>query len=184
MNRTDKVSEMIDSLTSFLQIGLSRGKNFISLAEEIRHVESYISIQKIRYDRILDYEIHVSWEMMNYRVIKMILQPLVENAIYHGIKEKDEHGTITITASETEDRLILCVADNGLGMKPERLAEIRDMMASGAKYNDRAYGVINVQRRIQAYFGEEYGLDFRSEYTKGTQVYITLPRKEETAQDA
>lgn len=184
MNRTDKVSEMIDSLTSFLRIGLSRGKNFISLAEEIRHVESYISIQKIRYDRILDYEINVSEKMMNYRVIKMILQPLVENAIYHGVKEKDEHGTITITASETEDRLILCVADDGLGMKPERLAEIRDMMASGAKYNDKAYGVINVQRRIQAYFGEEYGLDFRSEYTKGTQVYITLPKKEETVQDA
>lgn len=184
MNRTDKVSEMIDSLTGFLRIGLSRGKDFISLAEEIRHVESYISIQKIRYDRILDYKIDVSEDLMGYRVIKMILQPLVENAIYHGIKEKDEHGTITITGEETEDRLVLCVSDDGLGMKPERLAQIRAMMASGARYNDNAYGVINVQRRIQAYFGEEYGLDFRSEYTKGTQVYITLPKKEEAAQNA
>lgn len=184
MNRTDKVTEMIDSLTSFLRIGLSRGRDFISLAEEIRHVESYISIQKIRYDRILDYRIEVEEYLLDYRVVKMILQPLVENAIYHGIKEKDEHGTVVITAWETEDRLILCVTDDGLGMKPERLAEIREMMAAGAKYDDRAYGVLNVQRRIQAYFGEAYGLDFQSEFTKGTRVCITLPKKGETMQNA
>lgn len=179
MNRTDKVSDMIDSLTRFLRIGLSRGKNFITLEEEINHVESYISIQKIRYDRILDYEIDIPESVKRYKVIKMILQPLVENALYHGIKEQDEHGNITITASETEEHLILCVEDDGCGMKPERLAEIRGLMKNGAEYDESAYGVINVQRRIQSYFGAEYGLDFHSQENCGTKVFVILPKRED-----
>lgn len=178
MNRVDKVEEMIDSLTSFLRIGLSRGRVFITLQEELKHVESYISIQKTRYMKLLDYSIDIPEELFQYKVIKMILQPLVENAIYHGIKEQATHGTIFITGYETEKNLILCVEDDGLGMDATRLEEVREMMKNGIAQKQDAYGIINVQRRIQSYFGNEYGLSFISEYEKGTKVTITLPKQE------
>lgn len=178
MNQVDKVEEMIDSLTSFLRIGLSRGRVFITLREELKHVESYISIQKLRYQKLLDYSINVPEKLYDYKMIKMILQPLVENAIYHGIKEKDAHGTILITGYENGDQLILCVEDDGLGMTKSRLKEVQEMMKNGIAQNKDAYGILNVQRRIWSYFGKEYGLEYMSEYTKGTKVTITLPKQE------
>lgn len=175
MNRTDKVERMIDSLTSFLRIGLSRGKVFITLEEELKHVESYFVIQKERYSSLLTYQIDVPESLHDCQVIKMTLQPLVENALYHGIKEKDEPGTITIRAKEEGEQLVVTVQDDGLGMTPERLEQVREMMRTGVAQNQDAYGIINVQRRIKSYFGEAYGLSFESEYQKGTTVTVVMP---------
>lgn len=175
MNRTDKVERMIDSLTSFLRIGLSRGKVFITLKEELKHVESYFVIQKERYSSLLTYQIDVPEALHDCQVIKMTLQPLVENALYHGIKEKDEPGTITIRAKEEGEQLVIAVQDDGLGMTPERLEQVREMMRTGVAQNQDAYGIINVQRRIKSYFGEAYGLSFESEYLKGTTVTVVMP---------
>ena len=179
MNRVDKVEQMVNSLTTLFRISLSRGRTFIRVSEELNHVESYFLIQKIRYDKILDYKIEVPDSIMDYITIKMILQPLVENAIYHGIKEKGEKGLITVMAHELEDRIIFCVQDTGLGMTADKLKEIRKMMDKGIDYDPNAYGVINVQKRIQTYFGKEYGLKFESEYGVGTRVYVQIPKRTE-----
>lgn len=179
MNRLEKLEEMITSLTNFLRIGLSRGRSEITLEEELKHVGNYVAIQKIRYARLLSYEVDVPEDLKKYYVIKMILQPIVENALYHGIKEKGEPGLIRVSMESTEEDIMITVTDNGMGMKPEKLKEIENMMEQGIDFDPNAYGVINVQRRIQTNYGSRYGLHFESEYKMGTRVYVTLPKKGE-----
>ena len=175
--QTDQVSEMVNSLSVFFRISLSRGKTFITVNEELRHVENYILIQKKRYEKYLDYEIDVPESIRGYKCLKMILQPLVENSIYHGIKEKGEKGLIRITAQEAQDVLVFSVTDTGQGMTAEKLRELQEMMEKGIEYNAGAYGVINVQRRIQTYFGKSYGIHFHSVWGEGTEVKVVIPRK-------
>lgn len=177
MNRVDKVSEMIDSLTVFFRISLSKGRSFISVREELTHVEKYIAIQKIRYERILESRIQVPEEFYECDIVKMTLQPLVENALYHGIKEKDEPGLISITANEKGRDIEFCVSDTGLGMTQEKVREVQRMMDEGIEYNPDAYGIINVQKRLRMYFGNKYGLRFESEQGRGTRVYVLIPRR-------
>lgn len=179
MNRLEKLEEMITSLTNFLRIGLSRGRSEITLEEELKHVGNYVAIQKIRYAKLLSYEVDVPEDLKKYYVIKMILQPIVENALYHGIKEKGVPGLIRVSMEATEEEILITVTDNGMGMKPEKLREIENMMEKGIDFDPNAYGVINVQRRIQTTYGSRYGLHFESEYTMGTRVYVTLPKKGE-----
>lgn len=177
MNRVDKVSEMIDSLTIFFRISLSKGKSYISVREELTHVEKYIAIQKMRYERILESRIEVPEKFFEYDIVKMTLQPLVENALYHGIKEKDKPGLVCITAVEQGEDIEFCVSDMGLGMTEERLQEIQRMMDEGIECNPDAYGIINVQKRLRMYFGEKYGLRFESQQGRGTQVYVLIPKR-------
>lgn len=177
MGKTDKVEEMIDALTMFFRINLSKGRHFISIKEELTHVEKYITIQKIRYERILNSKIEVPEELYQYDIIKMTLQPLVENALYHGLKEKEEGGLITITAKEKGDDIVFCVEDTGLGMSGEKLKKLQSMMDEGIDYDPAAYGIINVQKRISMYFGAEYGLRFESRIGEGTRVYVTIPKR-------
>jgi two-component system sensor histidine kinase YesM len=178
LNKIDKIEEMIDSMSAYFRISLSKGSDFISIRNELTHVQKYLSIQKIRYDKKLNYSIDVPEEIMEYKTIKMILQPLVENSIYHGIKEKEGPGEIKITAA-IGDNIVLCVEDTGIGMTKEELDELREMIASGKDNNPHAYGVINVNKRIQVFFGDEYGLRYESEYGIGTKVFVTLSKLNE-----
>lgn len=177
MGRNDKVEEMIDALSTFFRISLSKGRHFISIREELIHVEKYIMIQKVRYERIMESEICVPEELFGYDIIKMTLQPLVENALYHGIKEKGEGGVIRITAEGQGDNIVFCVSDTGLGMSKEKLEKLQIMMDQGIDHDPDAYGIINVQKRIHMYFGTEYGLRFESEPGSGTSVYVTIPKR-------
>lgn len=177
MGRNDKVEEMIDALSTFFRISLSKGRHFISIREELIHVEKYIMIQKVRYERIMESEICVPEELFGYDIIKMTLQPLVENALYHGIKEKGEGGVIRITAEGQGDNIVFCVSDTGLGMSKEKLEKLQIMMEQGIDHDPDAYGIINVQKRIHMYFGTEYGLRFESEPGSGTSVYVTIPKR-------
>lgn len=176
MGKNDKVEEMIDALSTFFRISLSKGRHFISIREELIHVEKYIMIQKVRYERILTSEIRVPEEFFEYDIIKMTLQPLVENALYHGIKEKGEEGVIRINAKEEGENIVFCISDTGLGMSKEKLEKLQVMMDQGIDYDPDAYGIINVQKRIHMYFGPEYGLRFESEPGSGTSVYVTIPK--------
>ena len=168
---------MIDALSTFFRISLSKGRHFISIREELIHVEKYIMIQKVRYERIMESEICVPEEFFGYDIIKMTLQPLVENALYHGIKEKGEGGVIRITAEGQGDNIVFCVSDTGLGMSKEKLEKLQIMMDQGIDHDPDAYGIINVQKRIHMYFGTEYGLRFESEPGSGTSVYVTIPKR-------
>ena len=175
--QTEQVSEMVNSLSAFFRISLSRGKTFITVDEELRHVESYILIQKKRYEKYLDYAIEVPEQIRGCQCLKMILQPLVENSIYHGIKEKGKRGIIRIFAEENGGAIVFHVTDTGQGMTKEKLDELHEMMQKGIEYDANAYGIMNVQRRIETYFGKGYGLHFQSAWGEGTEVTVVIPKR-------
>jgi two-component system sensor histidine kinase YesM len=175
-HEADNIVEIVESLTNLLRIGLNKGGGIIELEQEIKHVESYLIIQKIRYEDKLNYRIEVDENIMKYNVIKLILQPLVENAIYHGIKEKRGSGMIVITGKEEEGKIHIQVSDNGIGMTEEKLNEINTLLkGSDSKNNKIGYGILNVNDKIMLNFGNEYGLHFSSTYGVGTVVDIWHP---------
>lgn len=183
-NRTDEVIEIVRALSSFFRIALSKGKDWISLRQEIEHVKSYLKIQKMRYRNILDYEIDVDEELLDYTILKLTLQPLVENALYHGIKTKRDGGEIVVSARRGEhDNVVLEVCDDGVGFTPYKLAQIRAMLsgeASDIAMKEGGFGLENVNKRLKLYYGQEYGLSIQSHYRGGTQVTVTIPERTDT----
>lgn len=177
--RMDQVVELVRVLSRFFRITLSKGKDWITMRDEIEHVESYLAIQKMRYRDILDYRIDIPADMRDGQMLKLTLQPLVENALYHGIKNKRSGGTITVRGSRLPgDLLQIQVEDNGAGIAPERLNEIRALLASDTGdtvVGEGGYGISNVNQRIKLYYGEEYGLSIDSEYRHGTRVTLVIP---------
>jgi two-component system sensor histidine kinase YesM len=176
---TDQVIEIVRSLSSFFRIALSKGKDWISIRQEIEHVRSYLAIQKMRYRDILDYKIEVDEDLLNGTILKLTLQPLVENALYHGIKNKRNGGTIVVRAQRVGTDLVrLEVQDDGIGFTPYKLAQIRDMLnddASEISLKEGGFGLENVNKRIKLYYGKQYGLYVQSEYLGGTQVVARIP---------
>lgn len=178
VNKKDQVVEMTKALSIFFKTVLSKGKEWITLRDEIEHVRSYLRILKMRYRDILEYEINLSEDILNYKILKLTLQPIVENAIYHGIKNKRTLGMITITGKVTDDNMLLLeVTDNGQGMTEEMLQEVIENMNNFSEDDTRmsGFGLKNVNQRIKLYYGEQYGLLMESEYTKGTKVSIIVP---------
>lgn len=170
-----KVVSMVGSLSKFFRTSLNQGKDIISIEEELQHVRSYLEIQQIRYQDILEYEIDVPQELGMYRIPKITIQPLVENALYHGIKNKRGLGMISITGEKAEDCFYLYVTDNGIGMGEKRLQQIKDRIGQNAPDENEIYGLYNVNERIRLKFGQEYGISIRSVHMEGTQVSIRLP---------
>ncbi len=173
------LSELILSLSSFFRVSLSKGKERIPLCEEIKHVRSYLDIQKARYEEILTYEIQVDKSLNDMSLPKILLQPLVENAIYHGIKPKLSHGKIIIFSQLEGRDLLLKVQDNGVGMTEEQVNQLEE--AFEGKRQPVSYGLHNVHQRIRLTYGSPYGLHVESSYQEGTTVTIRLPlgKKEE-----
>lgn len=175
-HKATDIVEIISSLTNLLRIGLNSGNESIKLKDEIKHVESYLMIQKVRYEDKLNYKIEVDDDILDYTVIKLILQPLVENAIYHGIKEKRGKGDITIFGKIEDNKIHLKVMDNGIGINKERLQEINGLLRkSSLASNKIGYGIFNVNERIRLNYGEEFGLVYSSQYNEGTTVDIWHP---------
>lgn len=200
------VSEMVEALSRLFRIGLSKGNEYIPLAEEMEHVRSYLQIQKTRYQDKLSYSLDLDPELSHLPVLKIILQPLVENAIYHGIKERRGPGAVAVKAERRDGRLALSVADDGVGMDAEKLAALREKLGAVSDAGPAAgsepfegnsaegrpsdgkvsggksgYGLVNVQERIRLTFGNEYGLEVESEPGKGTKVTILHPIVREDA---
>ncbi len=163
---------MVDSLSNFFRFSLSRGKNVITLAEEERHIRSYLEIQQMRYRDLMEYKIDIPDQMKNFILPKLTLQPLVENALYHGIKIRRRKGLIKVTGRMQEESLILEVTDDGSGMTEERLSEIRASLSH--KMSD-GFGLRTVHQRIQIFFGGEYGLSVESTPDTGTRITVTIP---------
>ncbi|MBU9735125.1 sensor histidine kinase [Diplocloster agilis] len=158
------------ALADYYRLSLSGGDEVIPLKDELSHVENYLLIQKARYCDILDYYINVPDELTSFQIPKMTLQPLVENAIYHGLKEKADGGMVCITGRMQMDAIFLEVMDDGIGIEGQRLLNI---LAEESKGH---YGLYNVNKRIKLYFGEEYGVDISSEPGLGTRVCLRLPK--------
>lgn len=167
---------LVDALSNMFRIGLSQGKDFITLREEVTHITNYLYIQKIRYKDKLQYALDIPQALMEYSVPKLILQPLVENAIYHGIKVKRGGGTIRVLAKVAEEKLLLIVADNGAGIAPEKLRELQEGLAASTPISEKnSFGLFYIQERIRLCYGGEYGVSIDSVRGEGTQVMITLP---------
>ena len=173
--KTDEVVMMVSSLSTFFRTSLSKGREFVSVKEETEHIRSYLEIQQFRYRDILEYEIAIPEELYEYEIIKLTLQPLVENAIYHGMEYMDGDGEIFVRAWQEEKELYLEVRDNGLGMTEEQVESLFTDTAHVASKRGSGIGVRNVNERIKLYFGAEYGLSIESEPDEGTAVKIHLP---------
>ena len=169
-----EVIHITRALSDFFRISLSQGKDWIPLSEEIKHLTGYLTIQKIRYRDILDYQIDIPEELGSCQVLKLLLQPLVENAIYHGVKHRRGRGLVRVTGRMEDNWLILEVADNGAGMTDERLMQVRDGL-SGDGGESAGYGLFNVNKRIQLYYNQPQGVWIESRMGEGTTVTLKLP---------
>jgi len=165
---------MITYLSDFFRTTLSSGRDYISVQEEKRHVESYLEIQQMRYEDILSYKLDFEEDVLGFSILKLTLQPLVENALYHGIKEKRGMGTITITGKRAGDDLLFIIEDDGVGMDDARLDALRKSIKVKNDLKD-SFGLYNVEQRILLTYGEPYGLSFSSKVGEGTTVKILIP---------
>ena len=169
------ISEVLTNLGKFFRISLSRGAAFISLRQELEHVKYYVEIQKFRYPHKFDADIRMEANAGECFLPKLLLQPLVENALMHGLSERERDGRIELYARRSEGALLVDIRDNGAGMDEERLHDIQEKLAGRLRSTaNRSYGLINVQERIKLAFGEAYGLSIDSD-GRGTEVRLTLP---------
>ncbi|MFU7517554.1 cache domain-containing protein [Clostridium sp. HCS.1] len=174
------IVKLVSALTKVFRIGLNKGKEVIKLRDEIEHINSYLIIQKYRYEDKLSYEINFHKDILDILILKLITQPIVENAIYHGIKEKRGKGEISINFTKVVDEIIITVEDNGAGISEEKLQNINSMLeTSNSFYIDSGsgsgYGISNVNTRIKLSYGQNYGLRYYSKLGVGTKVEIRLP---------
>ena len=182
MEENEKAENMCEALSRFYRIGLSDGKDFITIKEEAEHVENYLLIQRYRYNTNFEYSINISERILDEKLLKLSLQPLVENAIYHGIKKKEEYGMIIISGYEKDDYIYLEVFDDGAGMTKDQLAELKETVNKRElNENTKHFGLSNVNHRLKLYFGEEARLEFESTEGMYTQVTMILPKGEHRA---
>lgn len=171
---------IVTALTKVFRIALSKGREIILVKEEIEHINSYMIIQKVRYEDKVDYIINYDEDILNSQILKLIIQPIVENAIYHGLKQKRGKGFIEIEFRKLENNILIKISDNGAGIDEDKLSEINTMLNSDnicsvTSENGSGYGVYNVNTRIKYTYGAKYGLKYFSEVAKGTTVEIRIP---------
>lgn len=174
-NRKDEVVSMVTALSDFFRTTLSKGRDFITVREERSHIESYLKIQQFRYQDIMSYEIDMEENMGEFMIPKLTLQPLVENALYHGLKNKRGGGMIKITGRLDGENMIFTVTDDGKGMTKEVLEKLQESI--GKEKGDKSidgFGIGNVNRRIRYYYGERYGVTLESVENDGTKATVTM----------
>ena len=171
---SDKAVNIVTALAKFFRISLSKGKNIITVKDEVEHVRNYLMIQNMRFKNRFEYSIDVDEEVLSYSSLKLMLQPLVENAIYHGMEFMDGDGEIDVKVFKEDDSLYFTITDNGLGMSEDMVEALlsKDFVPSK---KGSGIGVKNVNERIKLYFGSEYGLKVESEPDEGTKITIHLP---------
>ena len=175
--RNDEVVLMTSALARLFRQSISNDKEQVTVAEEIEYVRSYLTIQKMRYKDKLEYSIDVSPEINHVMIIKFALQPIVENAIYHGLKYKDTKGNLSIRGYVRGKKAYITIADDGVGMEEAALEHIFDETKKEHKSN--GVGVPNVQKRLKLYYGQEYGISYISRKGVGTVATVTVPLEEQ-----
>ncbi len=182
MGRPRDVQRTTKALADYYRIVLSKGREMITIGEELESVRDYLAIQKIRYADVFDYRIDVPSELHDRPILKLTLQPLVENAIYHGLKQADKFGSLTITGEANGESVILTVSDDGVGMAESAIADLWSEVKQEA--SGPSFGLRNVNARIRLYFGDAYGIKIQSELGYGTSVYVTLPDRLKSPESA
>ena len=171
--KNEQAVKMVSSLSLYFRSFLSNGKDIITIGEEALHVRSYLEIQQVRYQDILRYELNMDPELDRCLIPKMTLQPLVENAIYHGIKEKRGGGSITISSVSEGNQAVLRVQDTGVGLPPEALKQLRESLESD---EGTGFGVLASYKRLKLLFGERLDFQIDSVENKGTEITIRIPK--------
>lgn len=177
--RTDEVSNAVQNLSRFYKLTLSRKKSISTIAQEEEHVSIYIHLQNMRFHDSISFVSDIPDELMDYQIPKLTLQPVIENAILHGILEKDsKSGTIVLTGWMEDEDIVLLISDDGVGIPPDKLPDIiSGTAASSSKGTNIA--VYNTHRRLQILYGKEYGLSYSSQPGMGTEVEIRIPAQKE-----
>jgi two-component system, sensor histidine kinase YesM len=179
MNEEKRIADMVGSLSDFLRFSLNKGKEFCLIQQEIAHIENYVRVQSIRFPDKFDVDYSMGPELSNTYMLKLLLQPLVENAMLHGIQKKEGRGSITIFVEKKGSRIDFVVMDDGVGMTEEQLGTIRDQLKQADSSTDSSYGLRNVHERLQLHYGEGNGLRIESKLNAGTRVSFSIPMMEE-----
>ena len=171
--KNEEVVLMTASLARFLRQSISNKDELVSIGQEAEYARSYLTIQKMRYKDKLEFQIDISPAIFGVKIIKLVLQPIIENAIYHGLKYKDSKGFLIVRGYREGEKAVLEVEDNGVGMDEETLSHIFEKHK--VNYHSNGVGVYNVQKRLKLYYGEEYGIVYKSRKNEGTRAVITIP---------
>ena len=175
--KNEEVVLMTASLARLLRQSISIENELVTIGQEVEYVRSYLTIQKMRYKDKLEFEINVDPRITHAKIIRLVLQPIVENAIYHGLKYKESKGMLKVHGYELGERIIIDITDDGVGMDEETLKHIYDKHK--VNYHSNGVGVYNVQQRLVLYYGKEYGIIYHSEKGKGTTATVVIPKKQE-----
>ena len=176
IGKNEQAVQMVTSLSSYFRSFLSDGKDIVTIAEEKKHIQSYLEIQQVRYRDVLEYDIKIDPDIEKSKLPKMTLQPLVENAIYHGLKPKRGKGLIRVTGTSDENYIILKVSDTGLGMDKEGLEQLKERVLNE---DTTSFGLTSAYKRLKLLYGEECSFDIESVPGEGTSISIRIPRKAE-----
>lgn len=174
-NKNKEASEMVVALAKLFRISISRGRNIITVKDELEHARSYLLIQSIRYADAFKYEFDIDPEVVEYTTLKLILQPMIENAIYHGLKNRIDEGYIKISAKLVNTKVVFEISDNGYGMRKEKIEELYENFKN-PDLND-GVGLKNIYLRLKIYYGDEADLLIESELDEGTTIKIIIPMK-------
>lgn len=175
--KTEEVVIMTSALSKLLRQSISNENEELTIFQEISYINSYLTIQQMRYKDILEFEIDFEKDIYTEKVLKLTIQPIVENAIYHGIKNKGGKCLLQVIGRSVGPDIVIKVIDNGVGMSKDQLDKIFDRHK--VNYNNSGIGVYNVQRRLKLHYGKRYGLEIESQLDEGTTVTITIPKKRE-----
>lgn len=174
----NEVSRAVSNLAKFFRTNVGKGNYIISVREEVERTRYYLNILTMRYGDMFTVEWDISEEIMDYRIIKICLQPIIENAVYHGLKPKGKDGQLKITGYGRDDAIEFIVADNGVGMSAEKLGILNERLKEADYMGESHIGLYNINKRIKIIFGEEYGIRVESEMNTGTKTVVTLPKAE------
>ncbi|MBR4430299.1 MAG: sensor histidine kinase [Clostridiales bacterium] len=172
--KNEQAEQMVTSLSQYFRSFLSDGKEIVTIEEETNHIRSYLEIQQVRYRDIMEYEINVDPAINEYKLPKLTLQPLVENAIYHGLKPKRGKGVITVTGNTDGEKILLKVQDTGAGMDEEQLQSLKTKIRNE---DTTSFGLVAAYKRLKLLYGDEFDFDVTSEAGEGTTILIGIPRK-------
>ena len=175
--KNEEVVLMTASLARLLRQSISNEDEVVPISREVEYARGYLTIQKMRYKDKLEFQIEVDPSIMHIPLIKLVLQPIIENAIYHGLKYKESKGLLIVRGFMRNGNAVLQVIDDGVGMDEETLKHIYDRHK--VNYQSNGVGVYNVQKRLKLYYGNDYGIVYESEPGKGTTATITIPGTQE-----
>lgn len=182
LNNVPEIRDMVTSLSALMEASIGKGSPMVPLSKELKYIDSYLLIMKNRYGDRLTYESHIDKSLLRNEVPKLILQPLVENAIYHGIDRMRKKGIITLTIEQREDQIYIEIKDNGKGMTNEEVEDMNRLFKEDNHdyllgTNRKSIGLANVNGRLKLFFGQEYGLEVESEYENYTKMKFYVPMK-------